>query len=188
VATQLGVEPSKLRLAAAILLTLQGSPFIYYGEELGMQNGSCSTDECKRTPMAWDGAAKGGFTTGTPWWPFSPGMATANVATQVGNPDSLLSRYRKLIQVRKASPALSRGGTERLSTEASGVLSFLRTATAEKVLVAHNLGVSAATQTVAVSATAVEPLFVDLGASATVGTGSVSITLPPRGSGIWRLP
>jgi glycosidase len=187
VATRLGAEPSKLRLAAAILLTLQGSPFIYYGEELGMQNGNCSSDECKRTPMAWDGAAKGGFTTGTPWWPFSPGMATANVATQVANPDSLLSRYRKLIQVRKASTALSRGGTERLSTEASGVLSFLRTATAENVLVAHNLGVSAVTQTVAVSATAVEPLFVDLGASATVGTGSVSITLPPRGSGIWRL-
>jgi len=187
VATRLGAEPSRLRLAAAILLTLQGSPFIYYGEELGMQNGNCSTDECKRTPMAWDGAAKGGFTSGTPWWPFSPGMATANVATQLADPDSLLVRYRKLIQVRKGSPALTRGGTERLSTEAFGVLSFLRTEATETVLVAHNLGTSAATQGVAVTATAVEPLFVDPGASATVGSGSVSITLPPRGSGIWRL-
>jgi len=187
VATQLGVEPSKLRLAAAILLTLQGSPFIYYGEELGMQNGSCSTDECKRTPMAWDGAASGGFTTGTPWWPFSPGMATANVASQVANPDSLLSRYRKLIQVRKASTALSRGGTERLSTEASGVLSFLRTDPAETVLVAHNLGTSAVTQSVPRNAAALDTLFADPGAFATLGGGSVSFTLPPRGSGIWRL-
>ena len=187
VATQLGVEPSKLRLAAAILLTLQGSPFIYYGEELGMQNGNCSTDECKRTPMAWDGAASGGFTTGTPWWPFSPGMATANVASQVANPDSLLSRYRKLIQVRKASTALSRGGTERLSTEASGVLAFLRTDPAETVLVAHNLGTSAVTQSVPRNAAALDTLFADPGAFATLGGGSVSFTLPPRGSGIWRL-
>ena len=187
VATQLTVDPPRLRLAAAILLTLQGSPFLYYGEELGMQNGSCGTDECKRTPMAWDGTAGGGFTTGTPWWPFSPGKGTANVAAQLTDPASLLSRYRTLIQVRKASPALTRGGTQRLSTEAASVLSFLRTDPAETVLVAHNMGVSAATQSVALTATAAEPLFADPGASATVETGSVSFTLPPRGSGIWRL-
>jgi len=187
VATQLAVDPPRLRLAAAILLMLQGSPFLYYGEELGMQNGSCGTDECKRTPMAWDGTAGGGFTTGTPWWPFSPGKGTANVAAQLTDPASLLSRYRTLIQVRKASPALTRGGTQRLSTEAAAVLSFLRTDPAETVLVAHNMGVSAATQSVALPATAAEPLFADPGASATVETGSVSFTLPPRGSGIWRL-
>jgi glycosidase len=187
VATRLANDPAKLRLAAAILLTLQGSPFLYYGEEVGLQNGSCGSDECKRTPMAWDGTAKGGFTSGTPWWPLSPGTATANVAAQVGDPASLLSRYRELIRARKGSPALSRGGLERLPTEGAGVLSFLRTATSETVLVAHNLGAAAVTQSVPGTAASVEAIFADPGATATAGASSVTFTLPPRGSGIWRL-
>jgi alpha-amylase len=187
VATRLGTDPAKLRLAAAILLTLQGSPFLYYGEEIGMQNGSCGSDECKRTPMAWDSSATGGFTSGTPWWPLSPRGPAANVAAQVADPGSLLSRYRTLIRARKGSPALSRGGTERLPTEPAGVLSFLRTDPAETVLVAHNLGAAAVTQSIQRTATALDPIFADPGASASVGSGSVSFTLPPRGSGIWRL-
>src|SRR2546425_7592354 len=140
VASRLAGNPAKLKLAAAILLTLQGTPIIYYGEEIGMLNGSCSSDECKRTPMAWDATAHAGFTTGTPWWPHAPGAATANVASETGDGSSLLSRYRQLIRGRKGSPPLSPGGTTRLSTEDANVLSYLRTAAGETVLAAHNLG------------------------------------------------
>src|SRR5207237_776334 len=121
VASRLGGDPSRLKLAASILLTLQGTPMIYYGEEIGMRNGSCSSDECKRTPMAWDGTAGAGFTAGTAWWPLSPGTSGTNVASQTGDPSSLLSRYRDLIRVRKASPALSRGGTARLPAEDANI-------------------------------------------------------------------
>ena len=54
---------------------LQGTPIIYYGEELGMQNGAGSDDQLKRMPMAWDGSPTRGFTTGTPWFQFAPGSA-----------------------------------------------------------------------------------------------------------------
>ena len=71
-ATVLGNDAGKLRNAAAILLTLPGAPFIYYGEEVGLQNGPTSADESKRTPMPW--TASGGFTTGTPWFAVRAGI------------------------------------------------------------------------------------------------------------------
>lgn len=188
VASRLGADPAKLKLAAAVLLTLQGTPTIYYGEEIGMQNGACSADECKRTPMAWDATARGGFTAGTPWWPLAPGTADANVASQTGDASSLLSRYRQLIRVRKGSPALSRGGTSRLSTEDANVLSYLRTETGgETVLVAHNFGAVVATIRVTAPGTSADALLVDAGALLAPAAGAWSLTLPPYGSGIWRV-
>ena len=83
--------PAKLRSAAAILLTLPGAPFLYYGEEVGLQNGPGGGDEFKRTPMPWDDSPGGGFTTGKPWFDFAPGQETANVAAEAGDPGSLLS-------------------------------------------------------------------------------------------------
>ncbi|HEY6098061.1 MAG TPA: alpha-amylase family glycosyl hydrolase [Anaeromyxobacter sp.] len=189
-ATRLAGNAALEKLAAAILLTQQGTPFIYYGEEIGLQNGPCGGDECKRTPMAWDATSNAGFTSATaPWWPLSPGAATANVASQTGDPSSLLSRYRRLIRVRKSSPALSRGGTTRLATDGDAVLAYLRTGATETVLVAHDLGPGAASATVTLGGTAADPLFVDPGATLAAGStsGSWTVTLPPRGSGIWRV-
>lgn len=189
VATRLGADPAKLRLAASILLTLQGTPILYYGEEVGMQNGPSADDKDKRTPMAWDSTASGGFTTGTPWQALSPGTASANVASQTGDPASLLSRYRQLIRVRKASAALRLGGLARLPTDDAGLLSYLRTIPSETVLVAHNVRASPVTTTVALpGATAATALLADAGAVLASGTGgSWSVTLPARGSGIWQL-
>jgi alpha-amylase len=188
VASRLGADPAKLKLAGAILLTLQGTPTLYYGEEIGMQNGTCSSDECKRTPMAWNGTPQAGFTAGKPWWPHSPGTAMANVASQTGDPSSPLSRYRQLIRVRQGSPALSRGGTRRLSTEDANVLSYLRTdAGGETVLVAHNLGAGAATLRVTAPGTSADTLLADPGATAVAADAGWSLTLPSHGSGIWRL-
>jgi alpha-amylase len=187
VASRLGGDPARLKLAASILLTLQGTPTIYYGEEIGMLNGTCSSDECKRTPMAWDGTAGAGFTTGSAWWPHSPGTSTTNVASQTGDPSSLLSRYRDLIRVRKASSALSRGGTARLPAEDVNILAWLRTDPAETVLVAHNLGGNTATRSLNAAGMAADPLFTDAGAALAATGGAWSVTLPPYGTGIWRL-
>lgn len=190
-ATQLGRSPGKLRNAAAILLTLPGAPFLYYGEEVGLQNGPTGGDESKRTPMPWDGTPGGGFTTGTPWFAYAPGRETANVAAQTNDPASLLSRYRDLIRTRKASRALAKGELVLLSplTGVSPVLAFLRKTADETVLVVHNLsdGFQPAGP-FAVDGTAFEKLFADVGASDPGGSpGSIRVYLPGRGTGIWRV-
>lgn len=188
-ATRLGGDAARLRSAAALLLTLPGSPFLYYGEELGAENGPGTNDEWKRTPMAWDATAGGGFTSGTPWWPFAPGQATANVAAQAGDPASLLSRYRALVRARQGSLALRRGDLQ-LLTATSGVqpvLAFARTAGAETVLVAHNLGSAPAVAgPFPLAGSAAEPILVDPGATIT-GAGGWRVTIPPHGSAVWRL-
>jgi alpha-amylase len=190
-ATQLGNNSAMLRNAAAILLTVPGTPFLYYGEEVGLQNGgSASDDRLKRTPMPWDASSPGGgFTAGTPWFPFASGRETANVATEKDDPTSLLSRYRALIRARHASVALQKGDLRLLGSGGTrGVLAFFRGTTEEQVLVAHN--VTDAIQTAgpyATSATMVETIFADTGASVALGRGSCSVTLLPRTTGIWRL-
>jgi alpha-amylase len=190
-ATRLGLDAGKMRNAAAILLTLPGAPFLYYGEEVGMQNGPTSNDEAKRTPMPWDATPGGGFTGGTPWFPFAPGHESANVAAESSDPASLLSRYRGLIRARKASQAL-RTGTLDLLTSSSGsshVLAFVRAAASERVLVLHNLSDSVATAgPYPLSVTQAEEVFADAHIGQPVGAaGGWTVSLSPRGSAIWRI-
>ncbi len=187
VATRLGNDAARLRLAAAILLTLPGSPFLWQGEEIGMQNGPGREDEWKRTPMAWDGSPGGGFTTGQPWMPFAPGKETASVAAETGDPTSLLSRYRALLRARKGSVALARGDLVLLAAPAP-LLAFLRRAGGETVLVAHNLGAApAGASGLAAPGAIAEPLLADPGAGLAREAGGWRAALPPRGSGAWRL-
>ena len=182
VATQLGNDSGKLRNAAAILLTLPGTPFLYYGEEVGMQNGPTSADESKRTPMPW--SAAGGFTAGTPWEAYAPGLAAQNVASEESDPRSLLSYYRTWIGVRKHSSALTKGTIRPLDAGAA-VLAFLRESANERVLVAHN--VTASPQTVII------PLPPDvheldlLHGDDGVSNAASRLTLPPHSSGVWRV-
>lgn len=184
-ASVLGNNSSKLRNAAAILLTLPGVPFLYYGEEVGILNGPTSGDESKRTPMPW--TPNGGFSTATPWFQYAPGIATANVAAQTSDSTSLLSRYRNLIRVRKSSPALRNGALELLGSNGQ-VLAFLRRDAAETVLVAHNVSDSFATATgLNFAATAFETLFGDVTLSPGGGSGSWSVSLPPRATMVWRV-
>jgi glycosidase len=190
-ATQLGKNQGRLRNAAAILLTLPGAPFIYYGEEVGIENGPTGGDESKRTPMPWDASSGGGFTTGTPWFGFAPGRETANVATQSNDPASLLSRYRNLIRARKVAPALAKGELVLLSpqTGTTPALAFLRVTSDETVLVVHNLSdafVSAGPYVV--NGTSFEKVFAD-GTTGDPGgsPGAIRVNLPARGTGIWRV-
>ncbi len=186
VASELADDSGRLRTAAAVLLTLPGTPFLYYGEEVGLDNGPGGGDEAKRTPMPWDETPGGGFTTGRPWHPFAPGRQLANVAAQTGDPASLLSHYRDLIRARHASPALARGRLDLL--RASGpLLIFLRSLGEERVLVAHDLGDRPATAPVAVRASAAFPLLASPGASIVSSGGEWVVALPPHGTAIYRL-
>jgi alpha-amylase len=190
VATQLSQSVPKMKNAAAILLTLPGAPFLYYGEELGLQNGTTGNDEAKRTPMPWDGTAGGGFSTGPPWFGFAPGRETENVAAETLERTSLLTRYRDLIRLRHSSSALAKGDLELLTPSSSSpTLGFLRADGAKRVLVVHNL----TDQFVnggpyAVTASGSERLFTDEGVGDPSGpNGEWRVTLAPRATGVFRL-
>ena len=185
IATVLGNNPAKLRNAAAILLTLPGAPFIYYGEEVGLQNGPTSADESKRTPMPWTPA--GGFTTGTPWFAYAPGLATNNVATESGDARSLLSYYRTWIAVRHQSAALMKGDIALVDAGAQA-LAFIRNSPNERVLVVHNVSDAPLNTTVALDAVSFEPLYTEPGINAPTGVaGAWQISLPARSSAVWRV-
>jgi len=121
--SRLGGE-EQARAAAVMLLTLRGTPTIYYGDELGMPEAAIPADRqvdpwglqvpglgrdgC-RTPMQWDDSPGAGFTSGEPWLPLGSDWATRNVAAQQGAGDSMLELYRSLLQIRRERPALRVG-------------------------------------------------------------------------------
>lgn len=187
VATVLGGDPGKMRLAAALLLTTPGTPFIYYGEELGLVNGPETHDQAKRTPMPWNGTANGGFTTGTPWYPLAPDSAATNIAAERGKPDSLWTRYRELIHLRKQHSALRRGRLEVLGEQPAAILGFLVTSPDEKLLVVHNISGEPQPFSLppAGSATWV-PVWSDRSGLPFPHASGKAVTLPAFGSAVWR--
>ncbi|HWZ52619.1 MAG TPA: alpha-amylase family glycosyl hydrolase [Granulicella sp.] len=133
---------SQARAAAMLLLTLRGTPTLYYGEELGMTNGPIAPQQVQdtaeklrpgiglgrdpqRTPMLWNASEGAGFTTATPWLPINPGLLDTNVATESADPQSMLSLYRRLLALRQTHPALHAGAIHDVQSE-QGVLSFIR--------------------------------------------------------------
>jgi alpha-amylase len=191
IASLLDNDPAKLRSAAAVLLTLPGAPFLYYGEEVGLQNGPGGQDEYKRTPMPWDASDTGGFTTGKPWYAFAPGKETANVAAEASDPGSLLNHYRHLIRARKASPALQKGDLKILTSlvKSDPVLAFVRQAGDERVLVVHNLGAAeAAAGPYAIEGNGFEPVFTTGEIAApTRAEGGWTIRIPAGASAVWKI-
>jgi alpha-glucosidase len=142
-ATRYGLE--RARVAAMLLMTLRGTPFIYYGEEIGMTEVPIPAervvdvhdrDGC-RTPMQWDVSPNAGFTTGEPWLPIASDADRVNVAAQRADPRSLLSFYRRLLALRRSSPAL-RLGSYRTIAAPRGVFAYERAADDERMIVALN--------------------------------------------------
>ncbi|MEE9577130.1 MAG: alpha-amylase family glycosyl hydrolase [Gemmatimonadota bacterium] len=136
--TQLGGSVARARLAATLLLTLPGVPFVYYGEEIGMTGDK--PDPRLRTPMQWSRAPGVGFTRGLAWEPLHPDSLTANVEVQDGDPNSLLNRYRLLIHLRDQNPALGAGELLPLAASTDAVAAYVRRARDRAVLVVANLG------------------------------------------------
>ena len=127
----------KARLAAVMLLTSPGTPFIYYGEEIGMQGKK--PDEDIRLPMQWSASANAGFTTGTPWRTPDVSYSQVNVAKQNEDPNSLLNLYRTLTKLRSEHPVLRTGSIRILETGNTGVYAIMRSNNSENVLVLINL-------------------------------------------------
>ena len=124
---------AQARVAAMLLLTLRGTPTLYYGDELGMQNGVIPPDlvqdpqglrlgaertrDVARTPMLWTAGVQAGFTTGDPWLPVAADYTTNNATVQSRDPRSMLSLVRKLLWLRQRSPAgFWKGSTHRKNT------------------------------------------------------------------------
>jgi alpha-glucosidase len=145
----------KAKVAAALLLTLWGTPFIYYGEETGMHNTRIGRFQLRdplgkrfwpwfhgrdraRTPMQWSSEPNGGFTTGTPWLPMNKDYRKRNARRQDGELNSLLSHYRNLIGLRKSSEALQKGSWEPILNGKNGVLAYCRHLNGERLLVILN--------------------------------------------------
>jgi glycosidase len=123
--TELGGDWRRARLAATLLLTLPGIPFVYYGEEIGMTG--AKPDPRVRTPMHWSRQASMGFTTARPWEPLQPDSLTANVEAQSADQGSLLNHYRRLIHLRNWLSALgSSGDFIALETGSDQVIGYLR--------------------------------------------------------------
>ncbi len=142
-ASQLSIprrDERRVRLAASLLLTLPGTPFIYYGEELGMPDGPGTLDVEKRTPMRWQPGRGVGFSTATPWTDPGPDLPGVSVSEQAAEQGSVLEHYRTLIGLRNEHPALHRGDTRVLASGASALLALERTAGTETLYVLANLG------------------------------------------------
>ena len=135
--SQLYGNVDKNKVAASLLLTSPGVPFIYYGEEIGMTGKK--PDENIRRPMQWNNAANAGFTTGVPWRAPDASFTTVNVDVQTGVSASLLSHYRALIQIRNAHPALRSGSASILSAGNSAVFASVRAENNDMILVVINL-------------------------------------------------
>jgi alpha-amylase len=136
--TALAGDTRRVKLAATLLLTLPGLPFVYYGEEIGMTGDK--PDEQLRTPMQWTASGGAGFTGGKPWEPLQPDWPTTNVAAQAKDANSLLSTYRMLIHLRAGNAALGGGDFLAVTASNDAVAAYLRRDGATVVLVVANLG------------------------------------------------
>jgi alpha-glucosidase len=149
-----GEEDSQARIAMALLLTLRGTPFMYYGEEIGMRDITLRRSEILdpagqkywpiykgrdgcRSPMQWDHGVQAGFSTGTPWLKVNPDFLHRNVLAQQADPHSLFHFTKNLLVLRKAQPALHRGDYTPLEAPA-GSLAYLRSTPEQSILVAIN--------------------------------------------------
>jgi alpha-glucosidase len=142
------------RVAAVLLLTLRGTPTLYYGDEIGMTDGHIASDEIRdpaelrqpglgqgrdpeRTPMQWDSSLpNGGFTNGRPWLPIG---TTTSVHEQDRDASSMLSLYRRLLTLRRGNAALVAGTIENVAAHGD-VLTYERRYDGQRLLIALNMG------------------------------------------------
>jgi alpha-glucosidase len=145
------------KLMAGFYLTLRGTPIMYYGEEIGMENNDPkSKDDVKdpigrrgwpqekgrdgeRTPMQWNDKPNAGFSKVAPWLPVAPSYTTHNVEIESVEPNSILNFYKKVLALRHTNPALLDGNYVALNETDDNVLSYLRSYKGQAVLIALNM-------------------------------------------------
>jgi len=188
------------KLMAALYFTLRGTPIMYYGEELGMENNDPKRKEDvqdpkgrtgwpadkgrdgERTPMQWNDAENAGFSTHEPWLPVPPSYKTHNVAAESKDPNSVLEFYRKVLALRHTNSVLLEGNYSALNEEDPNVLSYLRTYKGNSVLVALNMSGSAQKASFHLGAQGASPASLDpLVATPGAGANGPEVTLPAFG-------
>jgi alpha-glucosidase len=149
------------KLMAGMYLTLRGTPIMYYGEELGMENNDPVRKEDvkdpigiagwpkekgrdgERTPMQWNDSPYAGFSPTRPWLPVPASFKTHNVDSELADPNSILQFYKRLLALRHHEPALLYGDYVALNQDNPNVLSYLRRYKNEAVLVVLNMSATA---------------------------------------------
>lgn len=139
VASYFSSKLSDQKLAAFVYLTGPGTPYIYYGEEIGMTGNK--PDERLRTPMQWSAQANAGFSSAKPWEPINAGWERLNVEAQAADPDSLLNWYRGLVNLRNRYPALQTGDYIPFTSSCRRLYAVARVEGEQVVLTVANLGV-----------------------------------------------
>lgn len=152
------VGAAQARLAAMLLLTLRGTPTMYYGDEIGLARVEIPPDRVQdpweknepglgfnrdpeRTPMQWDDGPFAGFSTREPWLPLAPGHEGQNVAALQEEPGSIFGLYRRLIALRNSHPALSVGDYRPVAREeGTSLFCFERVHRDDRLLVVLNFG------------------------------------------------
>jgi alpha-glucosidase len=151
-----GEDDRRAKVALALLLTLKGTPFIYYGEEIAMRDIPIrrkadvldpigrtfwpfhkGRDGC-RAPMQWNAAQNAGFSDADPWLPVNANYQKRNVVNQSADPDSTLNFFKQLVAVRKAEPALQRGTFKALTEDPRDILAFERSLNGDQLVVILN--------------------------------------------------
>ncbi len=141
-------DPRKLRLINSLLLTLPGSPIIYYGDEIGMGDDIWLPDRNGvRTPMQWTSGQNAGFSTANAASLYAPviasdeyGPSRVNVAAQKADPNSLWHAVRHMLHTRRGHPAFGSGTFEWIDAQDGGIAAYRRSSGADTVLAIHNLG------------------------------------------------
>jgi alpha-glucosidase len=150
-----GDAEARAKVAAAMTLTLRGTPIIYYGEEIGMPMSRIPRKmmddpigkkfwpipvgrDGSRTPMQWSGEKNAGFSQGEPWLPVDSSYVERNMALQDRDPASLLNWYRRLIWTRGKKPALQCGNYRALGGTPKGVYAYVRERGEERIAVMLN--------------------------------------------------
>jgi alpha-glucosidase len=154
IASRIGVEQA--RVAAMLLLTLRGTPTMYYGDEIGMRNVNIppariqdpleknvpgvglGRDPC-RTPMQWDDSINAGFTSGTPWLPIDDDYPVVNVSSQSADQTSMLTLYHRLIELRSKHASLAYGDYEPVAMTGD-LIAYTRKHGLQRFLIVLNLG------------------------------------------------